>query len=226
MQQQPLRTRCGFCYSKNPGSRLAFTHALRDENGCNVCPFLAVNICNMCMMPGHTAKNCTYDGDMLGVQMDAGCRIGECADASKEFEVIMAREHIWMEKMRITQAKNRNRLLFEHMRVNGGKIAVEFMESHGEFSWCRFCYNKNPCDPICATHTTYDSLTNKPHCPHLLCTQCPKCDQYGHTAKFCKEGAPKRSSQPVSEEILQIMGDLDQYELDFDIDDDGDITMA
>lgn len=225
-QQQQNRQanfmRCGFCAGKNPGNRIAFTHNLRDASGCNVCPFLAVNICNLCMLPGHTAKNCTYDADMLGVRMDASCRIDTDIEdklkaAQYEFKVISAKEHLWLEHMRMRQSKTKTRDLHMHMNEHDGEIKPEFMEERQDFMWCKFCYNKNTRDPICATHMTYDPVTNKPRCPNLLCTRCPKCDQMGHTARFCKGAQTSDSPKiEVDEEVLAAMGDLSQYELDFD----------
>lgn len=237
---------CSFCLNaRNP---MANTHYLRDEKGQNSCPFLAVNICDLCASPGHTAGHCNYLEQIMDEVMVAQCNIDDDIEqmpdnpdpeferqylkkkakrCDKETKVLIARDFLYYDRIRIENTLEKFAMLRRMVAENNGKIEQEWMDEKykKDFNWCKFCYLKDPYNIICATHTTHCVHTGRTLCPNLLCTRCPRCRQLGHTGKFC--GVEQRKPQPykprpvvlsqdLQEEVMRGMGDLDQFELDFE----------
>ena len=204
-----------------------YTHRLKDQDGNNTCPFLAVNFCPVCATPGHTASHCKYHEYALEEEMVAKMVIGEPKEgepiteklrrADLEIKVLNARESLWADQMRIvnhrTYMGKMKRMIYE----NRGEIDANWFGNDSDKldikhkMFCRFCHNKDRRNIICLTHNTYCPFTGKPMCPNLLCNRCGKCGKLGHTTKFCgTDAAPKRKTFDV-----EVFEEDDEYILDF-----------
>lgn len=97
---------CSFCkYDEHRKDSLRFSHWLRDPITKQItCPFLLSTICQICLEPGHTTKNCQNHYKLEEMQMSLMSMSEDDLDAKlamHKFETeIMRREHIkWYLKL-------------------------------------------------------------------------------------------------------------------------------
>lgn len=199
--QQRNNTFCTFCNGRDPNDRLKFTHNVRcAAKGDVTCPFLKVTTCTRCFKFGHTSKNCTYDADMIELQMTASMCLGEIKHlypwekgADKQLQALMARDRLEIESCSVFPMRQKR--YYQRLAMMHGQADPDF-----ERICCKYCYNYNPNDTYYVTH-------HVAMCPRLACYTCRICGEKGHTQTHC----PKPELDAIFEKY-----NCEEYIIDFD----------
>jgi hypothetical protein len=184
---------------------------MKDQETGEVCPFLQQNLCPICYGRGHTAKFCTYNQDVMTLQMDCmDCGTHTVAD-DEELAPGTTRgmvDRMFKQETLVSTIADRN------ARASKYK-ALQTMYNEGTLldqpsfiidnSCCRYCMNHNINDPIWITHAVRD-------CPRIACIICNKCGQRGHTPKHCPDGKRQHMEHDVAAEN---MDEDEQYIIEF-----------
>lgn len=185
-------TFCSFCHGRNPHDKAKYTHNVKDATGKISCPFVDVSFCGRCFQQGHTARHCTYDMDMMQVQMEAGLSLDpeqfDRLPYDKRFFAMMARDKLDWERMMFQHRKTRYNYINGIMRWQ-----IPLDQQFFEKKCCRYCYNNNPNDQIFLTHKVG-------MCPRLACHKCAICGEKGHTQAKCEK--------PMVDKLVAEQGDM------------------
>lgn len=189
---------CTFCHGRDPHDNVKYTHCVKGGDGSIKCPFVAVTFCSRCCIQGHTAKHCTFDIDMMQLQMEAGLNLGieqfEKLAHDRKFAIIMAREKLESMQRMVPVVRARYNYVMQLMRGTT-MLDPRFFEQR----CCRYCFNHNNHDPMFLTHRV-------DVCPRLACHTCRTCGLKGHTQAKC--------DKPMVDRFVREQGD--DFIIDFD----------
>lgn len=193
-QQQHMGAFCTFCHGRDPTDKVKFSHCVRGNDGSVTCPFVSVTFCGRCYQQGHTSKHCTYDMDMMQLQMEAGLSLApekyDKLSIDQQIPIITVRQGLEWQRCHHELRRERYNYVMQLMR-GAASLDQRFFEQN----CCRYCFNHNPRDPLFLTH-------RPACCPRLACHICRICGEKGHTPGKCENKNVGSAAQLDSDEYI------------------------